>query len=65
MHLRMPSIAHGITSFLWALFFFLMIWIGGVAVGFSSATTFVVGAVAGFLIFLFVRVYGEDEPKRP
>ncbi len=65
MHLRMPSIAHGITSFLWALFFFLLIWIGGVAVGFSKATTFVVGAVAGFLIFLFVRVFGEDEPKRP
>jgi len=61
----MPSIAHGITSFLWALFFFLLIWIGGVAVGFSKATTFVVGAVAGFLIFLFVRVFGEDEPKRP
>ena len=65
MHLRMPSIAHGITSFLWALFFFLLIWIGGVGVGFSKATCFVVGAVAGFLIFLFVRVFGEDEPKRP
>ena len=65
MHLRMPSIAHGITSFVWAFFFFLLIWIGGVAVGFSKATMFVIGAVAGFLIFLFVRVYGEDEPKRP
>jgi len=65
MHLRMPSIARGVTSFLWAFFFFLLIWIGGVAVGFAKATTFIVGAVAGFLIFLFVRVYGEDEPRRP
>jgi len=65
MHLRMPSIARGVTSFAWAFFFFLFIWIGGIAVGFSSATCFIVGAVAGFLSFLFVRVYGEDEPRRP
>jgi len=25
----------------------------------------VVGVVAGFLCFLFIRVYGEDEPRRP
>jgi hypothetical protein len=65
MHLRPPSIAHGITSFLWAFFFFLLIWLGGVAVGYPKATCFIVGAVAGFLIFLFVRVYGEEEPRRP
>jgi hypothetical protein len=65
MHLRMPSIAPGVTSFLWALFFFLFIWIGGIAVGYSSATTFVVGTVCGFLIFVFVRTRGEEEPKRP
>ena len=65
MHLRPPSIAPGVTSFLWALFFFLFIWIGAVAVGYPSATSFIVGAVAGFLIFLFVRVNGEEEPRRP
>ena len=65
MHLRPPSIAPGITSFLWALFFGLFIWIGGSAVGYGSAVCFIVGAVAGFLVFLFVRVYGEDEPRRP
>ena len=41
MHLRPPSIDHGITSFLWALFFGLFIWIGGRAVGFSGAVTFI------------------------
>ena len=65
MHLRPPSIAHGVTSFLWAIFFFLLIWLGGSMVGFSSATTFIVGAVAAFLIFVFIRVSGEDEPRRP
>jgi hypothetical protein len=65
MHLRPPSIAHGITSFLWALFFGLFIWIGGQAVGLGSGVTFIAGCVSGFLIFVFVRVYGEDEPSRP
>jgi hypothetical protein len=65
MHLRPPSIAHGVTSFVWAVFFGLFIWIGGAAVGYSSAVTFIAGCVLGFLIFLFVRVYGEDEPRRP
>ena len=61
----MPAFDRGITSFLWALLFGLFIWIGGSAVGYSSGMSFVVGCVAGFLIFLFVRVYGEDEPRRP
>jgi hypothetical protein len=65
LHLRAPAIDHGITSFLWGLFFGLFIWIGGAAVGFSSAVTFVLGCVVAFLTFVFVRVYGEDEPRRP
>jgi hypothetical protein len=66
MHLpRPPAIAHGIISLLWAIFFFLFIWIGGIAVGISGAIAFIAGAVGGFLIFVYVRVYGEDEPRRP
>jgi hypothetical protein len=65
MHLRPPAIAHGIVSFVWAVFFFVFIWIGGIAVGYSGATTFILGAVLGFVIFLFVRTRGEDEPSRP
>jgi hypothetical protein len=61
----MPSIAQGVQAFLWAVFFFLFIWLGGVLVGYSKATCFIVAAVAGFLIFLFVRVNGEDEPRLP
>ena len=61
---RMPAFSHGVTSFLWALGFALFIWLGGVAVGFSGALTFVVACVAGFGIFLYVRIYGEDDPTR-
>ena len=65
MHLRLPAFDRGITSFLWALFFGLFIWIGGRALTFGGAVSFIAGCVAAFLIFLFVRVYGEDEPRRP
>jgi hypothetical protein len=61
----MPSIDHGVQSFVWAVVFFVFIWIGGIAVGYSGATMFIVGAVLGFVIFLFVRVCGEDDPPRP
>ena len=64
-HFRLPAFDHGITSFLWAFFFFLFIWLGGSLVGFGGAVTFIVGAVAGFLIFLYIRLYGEDEPRIP
>jgi hypothetical protein len=65
MHLRLPAFDHGVTSFLWALFFGILIWIGGAALGYNAALTFIVGCVSAFLIFLFVRIYGEDEPRRP
>ncbi|HEX6763771.1 MAG TPA: hypothetical protein VF094_13320 [Gaiellaceae bacterium] len=65
MHFRMPAFDHGVTSFIWALVFGLFIWIGGSAVGYGSAMSFVVGCAAAFLIFLFVRIQGEDGPRRP
>ena len=65
MHLRLPAIDHGVTSFLWALFFGLFIWLGGAFVGYSSGVTFIAGCVAGFLIFLFVDAYGDDDPRTP
>ena len=61
-HLRPPSIAHGVVSFLWGLFFGAFIWLGSVAVGVTGATAFIMGSVAGFLIFLAVHVYGADGP---
>jgi len=62
---RLPALSHGVTSFVWAVTFALIICFGGIAVGMSRATAVVVAAVAGCAIFLFVRVYGEDDPRRP
>ena len=62
-HFRLPAISHGVVSFIWGLFFGAFIWSGMLSVGVSGGTSFVIGAVAGFLIFLYVRVYGADEPR--
>jgi hypothetical protein len=63
-HLRPPSIAHGILSFIWALVFGLYVWLGMLAVGVSGATSFIVGAVVGAGTFLYVRIYGVEQPRR-
>jgi hypothetical protein len=64
VHLRPPSIDHGVQSFLWAVLFFLFLWFGMLAVGVSRATSFILALVLGALIFLFVRTFGEEELAR-
>jgi hypothetical protein len=64
MHLRPPSIDHGVISFVWALALAVFIWAGLLAVGVSNITAVIVALAAGCGIFLFVRLYGEDEPRR-
>ena len=59
MHLRPPSIDRGVTSFLWAFGLGLYIWFGLIAIGVSSATAFIFGALSFGGIFLFVRTYGD------
>lgn len=59
LHLRMPSIDLGVQAFAWAVFFFVLLWVGMLAVGVSNATAFILSLVAGGLIFLFVRLRGE------
>jgi hypothetical protein len=60
MHLRPPATAPGVTALLWAIFFGVLIWLGGAMLGYSSGETFLVGCVVGFLSFLFIRICGED-----
>jgi Flp pilus assembly protein TadB len=62
--LRPPSIDHGVQSFLWAVVFFLFLWFGMRAVGVSPATSFILALVLGALIFLFIRLFGEEELTR-
>jgi SNF family Na+-dependent transporter len=63
--MRLPAMSQGVTAFLWAVGLALYICLFGLAVGIPRATAVVVSAVAGCAIFLFVRIYGEDEPRRP
>jgi hypothetical protein len=58
VHHRSPSVDRGVSSFLWALLFAVFIWLGGSAVGISQAMSVLAAAVAGFFIFLFVRLRG-------
>jgi hypothetical protein len=58
VHLRMPSIDQGVQAFLWAVFFFLLLWIGMLALEVSSATALILSLVAAGAIFLFVRLRG-------
>jgi hypothetical protein len=63
VHLRSPSIDKGVTAFLWALFFAVYIWLGGMSVGMGRGPATLIAIVAGFAIFLFVRIYGERSPS--
>ena len=58
MHLRMPSIDQGVQAFVWAVFFFLLLWVGMRALGVSGATALILSLVSSGAIFLFVRVCG-------
>ena len=63
MHLRMPSIDRGVQAFLWALVFFLFLYVGMVLIAVSKATAFVLSLVIGFGVFLYVRTSGDDDPR--
>jgi hypothetical protein len=63
MHLRPPSIDQGVQAGLWGIGLAILIWLGLLSFGVSGATSFVMAALAGAAIFLYVRFYGGDEPQ--
>ena len=65
MHLRQPSFDRGVTSFLWAFGLGLYLWLGMLALGVSGATAFIFSLLAAGAIFLFVRLFGGDDVRRP
>jgi ABC-type Fe3+-siderophore transport system permease subunit len=64
MHLRPPSIDRGVISAAWAIGLALFLFFGMWSVGVSPGIAFVLSAVAGGAIFLFVRINGEPDPPR-
>jgi hypothetical protein len=62
---RLPAVSHGVASFLWAVGLGFYVWLFSEGVGMSRAFSVVTAAVSACAIFLLVRVYGEDEPRRP
>jgi hypothetical protein len=63
VHLRIPSIDRGVQSFIWAVVFFLFLYLGMVAIQVAKGTAFILALVAGFLAFLIVRTRGDDDPR--
>ncbi len=64
MHLRPPSFDHGTISGLWALGFGLYVCLGLLAIGVDLGTAVIVGLVTVGVVFLYVRLYGEEELRR-
>jgi hypothetical protein len=64
VHLRPPSVDHGILSFVWAFLLGLLLWLFMLGIGISKATSFIIAVLVAIGIFLYVRLYGEDEPRR-
>ncbi len=63
-HLRPPSIDHGVVSFLWGVGLGLFLLVGMWALGVDRATAVVFAGLAAGAIFLFVRVYGDEQLRR-
>jgi hypothetical protein len=65
MHLRPPSIDQGVIALVWAVGLAIYIYFGLLAVGASGAFAIVISLVSFAAIWLFVRLRGEDVPRRP
>jgi hypothetical protein len=64
VHLRAPSVDKGVQSFLWAFFFFLYLFLGMLAIGIGKGNALIFSALAGFGIFFYIRIFGEESPRR-
>lgn len=61
MQLRPPSLDHGTVSGAWAIGFGLILLLGMLALDVGKGTAFIVAGVAAGAIFLFIRLYGEED----
>lgn len=59
MQLRSPSVAPGVSSFLWALAFAVLVWLFLLGIGSSNAMAVLVGALTGVGSFVYIRTSGR------
>ena len=64
-HLRQPSIDRGVSAFLWAVGLGFFIYLGLVAVGTTRALAVILAGLSFCAIFLFVRIFGDEELRQP
>ena len=60
MHLRPPSIDKGVIAGLWGVGLGLFLFFGMLSVDVSRGVAFVLAALSGAAIFLFVRTQGAE-----
>jgi len=60
VHLRAPSVAAGVSAFLWALLFALCVWAFLLGVGVSNAMAVLVGVLTLGGTFLLIRTSGRQ-----
>jgi hypothetical protein len=61
---RPPALSHGTAAFLWAVGLGLFVFFGMLSISISKATSIVVSLLAGVVIYLAVRLLG-DETRPP
>jgi MFS family permease len=61
---RTPASTLDAQSLVWAIVFAAFIFFGMVATEFSTVAALVVAAIAGLVVFLFVRMRGDDHVDR-
>ncbi len=64
MPFRPPSIAPGVTAFLWALAFAVYVWAFMLGVGVSNALSVITGALVLGAAFVYIRRFGISRPGR-
>jgi hypothetical protein len=61
---RPPSIDQGVIALIWAIVLGLYIYYGLLAIGSSGAAAIVIALVSFAGIWFFVRLRGEETPRR-
>lgn len=59
MHLRSPSVAPGVSAFLWAFTFGVIVWLFLLGIGSSQAMAVLLGALTVVAGFLYIRKSGR------